>query len=127
MKASKLIIAACMLLTPFFMSAQSIVGDWLRDDVTKEGVAVKSKISFQKGGKMLFDFANDGTVDVELIYTTKGNQFTMQVTSPDHPCGDTVGIWEFRIEGDTFYGKPIDDPCDLRHGDGKEGTMTRVK
>ena len=126
MKISKLVIAVFMLLTPFLVSAQSIVGDWLRNDITEAGVAVKSKISFKKDGKMLFDFANDGKVDVELVYTVKGNQFTVKVVTPNHPCGDTVGTWEFRIEGDTFYGKPIDEPCDLRRGDGKEGTMTRV-
>lgn len=127
MNTSKLIIAAFMLLTPFFMSAQPMLGDWLADGETPEGVAVKNKVSFQKGGKMLLDFGNDGTTDVECVYTVKGNQFTMKAITAGDPCGDTVGTWEFRIEGDTFYGKPVDEPCDLRRGDGKGGTMTRVK
>jgi hypothetical protein len=127
MKTSTLIIAAFILLTPFFMSAQPILGDWLTDAETAEGVAVKNKLSFKKGGEMLVDFGNDGTTDVECVYTVKGNQITIQAITAGDPCGDTIGTWEFKVEGDLIYTKPIDEPCEERRGDGSGLTMTRVK
>ena len=127
MKRSKLIIAVFTLFTPFFLSAQSVVGDWLMDAVAPDGSLVKNKLSIKDNGIMEIDFGNDGTVNVVTSYTVDGDKISLKDTSEDSPCYNVVGVYQFKIKGNTNTVRLVDDPCEARRGEGTEMLMTRIE
>lgn len=127
MKKQTPLFVALFLLTPFFMTAQSIVGDWLMDAKTPDGQTVVNKVSFQTDGNLVVDFGNDGSIDVRATYTADGDKVTMLDSSKDSPCFGMKGVYKITIEGNKCTAQVIEDACEVRRGDGKAGTMTRAK
>ncbi|MEM1324653.1 MAG: lipocalin family protein [Bacteroidota bacterium] len=110
--------------TPFFLSAQSIVGDWLIDSQTADGTPTQDIFSMKADGTFTVDFGSDGKVDVLGTYTINGDQITIQDTPKESPCYGKKGIYEFKVEGDIMTGKMISDECELRRSN-RPMKMTR--
>ena len=127
MKKQTPLFIVLFLFTPFLMTAQSIVGDWLMDGKTPDGHTIVNKVSFNADGTLTVDLGNDGSIDVNATYTVEGNKVSMDDTSKESPCYGTVGIYEIKIEGDKCTAKVVEDACAVRKGDGKPSIMTRAK
>lgn len=115
-----------LLLSPLFLSGQSIYGSWAMEGTTSDGETVTNTVSFMENGQMTVDFGSDGSVDVEAAFTLDGNQISISDSNEESPCYNKIGIYAFSIDGKTMTAEVVEDPCDERRGDGKAGTMTRV-
>jgi uncharacterized protein (TIGR03066 family) len=127
MKKQLVLIFVLFLFAPFFVSAQSIVGDWLMDAKTPDGQPSVMKVSFKADGKLKVDFGNDGSIDINGTYTLDGNKISLNDASTESPCYGKVGVYEMKVEGDKLKVKLIEDACEIRKGDGKPSEMRRVK
>lgn len=126
MRFSKFMLLGALFITPFFMSAQSVVGSWLMEGTTESGAKIMNKISFLASGDMTVDFANDGSIEVKATYTQTGDKVSITATSKEDPCSGTVGVYQVTVAGNTCTAKVVNDPCDARRGDGTPMVMTKA-
>lgn len=127
MRFSKFMLLGALFISPFFMSAQSVVGSWLMEGTTESGAKIMNKISFLANGDMTVDFANDGSIEVKASYTQAGDKVSINATVKEDPCYGTVGVYQVTMAGNTCTAKLVEDPCDARRGDGSPMIMTKVQ
>lgn len=127
MNFSKLMLFSALFFLGSTLTAQSMQGAWLMEGTTEDGTKITNKISFAADGTLTVDFANDGTIEVRAAYKQDGDKVSILAPSKEDPCHGTTGIYQVSIDGDICTVTLVDDPCDMRRGDGKPGKMTRTK
>ncbi len=129
MKVSHLFLVASMLLTPFFMSAQSVIGSWQWEETNSEGKKVKSTITFKQDGTYEVDFGSDGKADVGGPYSMDGTNISIGDDTEGSPCKGITAIYSFKVEGDKATVKMVKDSCTVRaeNNDGTPGVLIRVR
>ena len=127
MNSLKTFLLVLLFAFPFFVHAQSLVGNWTIENTGPDGTTMQSLLTFNDDGTMTIDFMNDGRIDVRSDYKVDGNKVTVKDTQEHSDCYGTIGIYEVSFDGNTCSVKPIDDPCDTRRGDGSGIVMTRVE
>lgn len=115
-----------LLLSPVFLFAQSIEGDWLLEGQNEAGETVFSKVSFLADGGMQIDFGNDGSLDISSTYTLENDQVTLIDQDEESPCFGVAGIYQVAISDTEMNVKLVEDPCDQRRGDGSPMSMRRL-
>lgn len=126
MKLSQLFLAAALLLTPFFSSAQSYIGDWQWDQKTPDGNVITSTMSFKADGTYAVDFESDGTPEVMGKYTYQDGKMTIEDTS-EGACKGVEAVYALTVEGNTATAKMVSDPCEVRAGDNDGSAMTLTR
>lgn len=126
MKAQTFLLALFFLTTPFFLSAQSMVGDWTYQGPGPDGKEITNTMTMKEDGTLSVDFGSDGQVEVVAAYTIEGDQITINDTLEQSPCYGKAGVYTFKIDGDNITITLVEDACDLRRRD-RPWTLTRKK
>jgi len=111
------------------MPTQSIIGDWLVQGTTPTGTAYTNKISVKADGTIEVDFGNDGTINVVTTYTLDNvnDRISLLDTDENSPCYNIVGLYEFRIKGNTNTVRVVNDPCVTRSQGNEDLFLTRIE
>jgi|GEM_PF-1271685 len=126
MKRSNLFLTAFLLLTPFFLAAQSHLGDWQWSQQTPDGATITSTMSFKADGTYAVDFESDGSPEVMGVYTYENGNMTIKDTS-EGACKDVEAVYALKIEGNKAMVKMVSDPCEVRAGDNNGEVMTLTR
>lgn len=117
MKTHIFLFAMLFLMTSFALSAQSIAGDWAFERTAPDGTKVTNTMSMKEDGTFTVDFASDGQVNVLGTYTIDGNKITISDTPKESPCYGMLGVYNFKLAGDTATITLVEDACEIRRND----------
>lgn len=124
MQASKLFFVFILLVTPFFMNAQGLVGTWKWDGTSPDGNTVTSSITFKADGSFELDIAMDGNVEGKGTYKVEGDNVTIVATGAG--CDNVPGTYKMVVNGDSIKPELVTDGCTNR-AQGVPALLTRVK
>lgn len=113
-------------MTPFALTAQSMVGSWTYQATTPDGAEVTNTMIMNEDGTFTVDFASDGKAEVLGTYTIDSSKITIRDTPEDSPCYGKDGVYNFQLEGDALTITLIEDACEIRRRD-RPWTITRKK
>ncbi|PHN02489.1 hypothetical protein [Flavilitoribacter nigricans] len=113
-------------ITPFFLTAQSMVGDWTYSGPGPDGEELINTMSMKEDGSLSVDFGSDGQIEVVASYTIEGKQITINDVSEQSPCHGKAGVYEFALDGDNVTITLVEDACELRRRE-RPWVLTRKK
>lgn len=124
MKTHNFLFILLLFMTPFALSAQSMVGTWTYQDTTPDGTEVTNTMTMNEDGSFTVDFGSDGKANVLGTYTIDGSKITISDTAKESPCYGKDGVYNFKLEGDIVTITLIEDACEIRRSD-RPMTLTR--
>ncbi|MEZ4939540.1 MAG: hypothetical protein R3D58_01660 [Saprospiraceae bacterium] len=126
MKMHHFLFILLLSMTPFALTAQSMVGSWTYQATTPDGAEVTNTMIMNEDGTFTIDFASDGKAEVLGTYTIEGSKITIRDTPEESPCYGKDGVYNFQLEGDALTITLIEDACEIRRRD-RPWTITRKK
>lgn len=126
MKSHLFFFFLLLFITPFALSAQSMVGSWTYQDTAPDGTEMTNTMVMHEDGTFTVDFASDGKVEVLGTYTIDGSKITIRDTPEESPCHGKDGVYSFTADGDSITITLIEDACEIRRRD-RPWTITRKK
>ncbi|MBK8967995.1 MAG: hypothetical protein IPM36_15280 [Lewinellaceae bacterium] len=126
MKMHHFLFILLLSMTPFALTAQSMVGSWTYQATTPDGAEVTNTMIMNEDGTFTVDFASDGKAEVLGTYTIEGSKITIRDTPEESPCYGKDGVYNFQLEGDALTITLIEDACEIRRRD-RPWTITRKK
>ncbi len=116
-------LTLAVLISPLSLMAQSPVGSWKLSVPDGSGNMITLKVDISAEGTFTLDVGADGNIETKGKYTMDGAKMTIQETEGTECTG--VGVYTFKVEGDTMTMTRISDACTDRGG--PEGVMVLKK